>query len=123
MSSLPPHDEPRTSHDFLGEFAFADNERQDVTRRGERIPVSPWVRQLVFRRDGWRCQICGSSPFASATRRRSGPLHLDHIAPWSAGGSDRTDNLRTLGKEKLTVWQQAHQTSIASATSARVNRP
>ena len=95
MSFSPPA-EPQTSHDFLGEFAFAGNVRQEVVRSGTRVPVSQWIRELVFRRDSWRCQICGSHPYAAAERRRSGALHLDHIKPWSAGGSDRTDNLRTL---------------------------
>lgn len=33
---------------------------------------------------------------AKEENRRSGALHLDHIVPWSAGGIDRSDNLRTL---------------------------
>lgn len=97
MSSIDEANDQRLdSHDFLGEFAFHGNERQRITQVGERASISPWVRQLVFRRDNWQCQICGSSPVAADAHRRSGALHLDHIRPWSAGGSDRTDNLRTL---------------------------
>lgn len=43
-------------------------------------------RVLVFRRDNYRCVFCGISS----------RLEVDHIVPWSAGGSDDLDNLRTL---------------------------
>lgn len=49
-----------------------------------KIPVP--VRDLVHRRDGYRCCNCGSSA----------DLTLDHIEPWSLGGSDHVSNLRTL---------------------------
>lgn len=44
------------------------------------------IREAVYRRDGHSCLHCG-------TRDR---LTLDHIVPWSAGGSDEQDNLQTL---------------------------
>lgn len=44
------------------------------------------TRRLVLRRDHYRCVFCG----------RAGLLEVDHIIPWSAGGSDDPDNLRTL---------------------------
>jgi hypothetical protein len=51
-----------------------------------RAHISKTVRAAVYARDGHRCLDCG------ATDR----LSLDHIIPWSAGGSDKPDNLRTL---------------------------
>ena len=77
-------------------LGFAVPQRAKVVRTGEREPINFLVRQLVYRRDGWACQRCGAVPHAQLESRRSGPLHLDHIVPWSAGGSDRSDNLRTL---------------------------
>ena len=60
------------------------------TRFSEDRPQLPrWLRRLVLRRDGWRCLWCG----ISFTESR---LQVDHVIPWSAGGSDRTDNLRAL---------------------------
>lgn len=50
------------------------------------IPAS--VRQEVYERDGFRCVEC------SATER----LSLDHIHPYSLGGTDDLDNLQTLCK-------------------------
>ena len=52
----------------------------------ERAPIGAGVRAMVLRRDKYRCVWCGND----------GPLELDHIIPWSAGGSDDLDNLRAL---------------------------
>lgn len=49
-------------------------------------------RYEVLYRAGFKCQACGEKP---------GPdnnivLHIDHIIPFSKGGSDRVDNLQAL---------------------------
>lgn len=44
------------------------------------------VRTLIYDRDGYACVFCGASE----------PLSLDHIWPWSLGGSDEPSNLQTL---------------------------
>lgn len=62
-------------------------ERWPVTRRGEREPISRLTRRLIYVRDHWTCQFC----FAQKQL-----LALDHIIPWSAGGPDTSDNLRSL---------------------------
>jgi 5-methylcytosine-specific restriction endonuclease McrA len=59
-------------------------------RTEERAPIDPGVRRAVYARDGWRCQWC----LRSVNEVQS--LQLDHLVPWSAGGSDEPDNLRTL---------------------------
>ena len=51
-----------------------------------RAKISAAVRRAVHERDGWECLHCGSGD----------DLTLDHIVPWSAGGSDEIDNLQTL---------------------------
>jgi hypothetical protein len=43
------------------------------------------IRRAVFERDHYACQNCGSTE----------DLTLDHIKPWSRGGDDNPDNLRT----------------------------
>lgn len=48
--------------------------------------LSETTRYLVLRRDRCQCVWCGNQ----------GLLEVDHIIPWSAGGSDDMDNLRTL---------------------------
>lgn len=44
------------------------------------------VRRRVYRRDGYRCVKCHSGE----------DLTLDHVTPWSLGGSDEASNLQTL---------------------------
>lgn len=61
--------------------------RHPVVRSGEREPIPWFVRLSVYERDGHSCRLCGYP---------SPQLELDHIVPWSAGGSDATSNLRTL---------------------------
>lgn len=51
-----------------------------------RAHISNSTRQTVYARDGHRCVVCGTAD----------RLSLDHIIPWSASGSDKPDNLRTL---------------------------
>ncbi|HKY61438.1 MAG TPA: HNH endonuclease [Gemmatimonadota bacterium] len=42
------------------------------------------TRRNVLKRDGYRCQYCGT---------RRGPMTTDHIVPRALGGRDRWDNL------------------------------
>lgn len=55
------------------------------TERRRLIPS--WVKQEVWKRDGGKCVICGSST----------ELHFDHVIPYSKGGSSETpDNIQLL---------------------------
>jgi len=72
------------------EIPFGPDERFPVYRTSitaEREPIDPYTRKLIYARDGYRCKHCG---------RQEVYLQLDHIIPWSANGSDRSDNLRSL---------------------------
>lgn len=53
-------------------------------RYRRKIPAE--VRALIFGRDGFVCLHCGAIE----------DLTVDHILPWSLGGSDELDNLQTL---------------------------
>ena len=59
--------------------------RERAVSRGRRSTIPAAVRAFVYRRDVV-CQLCGT------TERPS----LDHIIPWSQGGTDAVDNLRLL---------------------------
>lgn len=62
-------------------------ERRAWVRRGmRRMPISRFVREAVYERDGRMCLECGG------TER----LSLDHIRPLVSGGTDEIENLRTL---------------------------
>lgn len=58
----------------------------------QRKPLPPGIRYEVFKRDNYKCVICGRGP-PDVT------LHVDHIIPVSRGGKDTLDNLRTLCDE------------------------
>lgn len=63
--------------------------RWPVVRYGARRHIPSEAQRLIFARDNYRCRLCGADEDWC-------PLAIDHIVPWSAGGSDRTDNLRVL---------------------------
>lgn len=74
--------------DFLEAQGNSDA-RWPVYRTGEREPIR-WAKRLaIYHRDGFQCIECGAA-------RRESELQLDHVIPWSTGGSDRSDNLRSL---------------------------
>lgn len=72
--------------DVPGALDLMTPERTPIVRTGEREPIPDGIRRAVWNRDGRHCTWCGSAD----------DLQLDHIVPWSAGGSDRSDNLRLL---------------------------
>lgn len=47
-------------------------------------------RFMIFKRDSYRCQICGS------TQEGGAKLHVDHRIPLAKGGSNEDENLWTL---------------------------
>ncbi len=53
---------------------------------GDRTPLSKKRRFDVFKRDGFVCQYCGSTPPAVV-------LEVDHLTPVSDGGGNEIDNL------------------------------
>lgn len=75
--------------------------------------VKRWYRIMkeVFRRDNYTCQYCGA---------KGGKLEVDHIIPFSRGGSDELSNLTTscrrcnrqkknkTSKEFL-IWKEKHK--------------
>jgi len=58
-------------------------------RRSRRRTITPSVRFEVFRRDSFTCQYCGR-------RAPKVILHVDHIIPVAAGGTNDLGNLRTV---------------------------
>ena len=54
--------------------------------------ISLALRYKVLSRDHFRCVTCGASP----AKDGGVELHVDHITPWSRGGANVEQNLRTL---------------------------
>lgn len=75
------HSANRDGEDGYQFHQWASHQRSDYRTN---IPES--VRFAVYERDGYRCVTCGAD----------NPLSLDHIWPWSLGGSDEPSNLQTL---------------------------
>lgn len=61
--------------------------KQDENKRSRHIPAA--VRVSVLHRDGYKCIFCGRSA-------RQVQLEVDHIVPFSKGGSNDPSNLQTL---------------------------
>jgi hypothetical protein len=68
--------------------------QSDTLPGPEPVPrsISLALRYRVLVRDKFRCVICGASPAKDGTVE----LHVDHIFPWSRGGQNTEENLRTL---------------------------
>ena len=62
--------------------------RGGIGRRigGGRPPIPRYVRHEVYRRDGYKCNHCGSSY----------NLQIDHVVPRSHSGPDHITNYQTL---------------------------
>ena len=58
--------------------------------KAEREKVKAGLRFDILKRDGYRCQICGSCASDGVK------LHVDHIIPIAKGGKSVESNLRTL---------------------------
>ena len=59
-----------------------------------RVRLSPRDRETVLMRDGFRCRNCGRSPREDGIK-----LHVDHIEPWSKGGTNDLETLQALCEE------------------------
>lgn len=77
---------PLPANPLAGWESVGIGKRWPVLRTGQRAPISRLTRRLIYLRDGHRCCFCN----------HRGLLELDHIVPWSAGGPDMSENLRSL---------------------------
>jgi 5-methylcytosine-specific restriction endonuclease McrA len=85
--------EPSESPSEISSRETNPNIQNDVmpnTPAPRSIPLA--LRYKILSRDNFRCVTCGASP----ARDVSVELHIDHIYPWSRGGQNVEDNLRTL---------------------------
>lgn len=64
--------------DYIGHY--------EIRRSDRRADIPPAIRAAVYERDEFACIACGSGD----------DLTLDHITPWSRGGSDTVENFQTM---------------------------
>ena len=66
---------------------------QAVPKKRKRKTIKPKLRFDILERDKYTCQSCGATPQDGAS------LEIDHILPFSKGGSDDPSNLQVLCRE------------------------
>ncbi|MBI4039509.1 HNH endonuclease [Candidatus Daviesbacteria bacterium] len=74
-------------------IANKDIDEKRVVEKTRTVPLS--VRIKVLSRDNFRCVFCGKSPATDIGTR----LHIDHVIPFSKGGTNVAENLQTLCEE------------------------
>jgi 5-methylcytosine-specific restriction endonuclease McrA len=89
--------------------AKREQERDRKGKRRDECSEADWMllRAAVFDRDNHTCVYCGSI---------DGPLHCDHVVPFSRGGLSVMDNLATAcgacnsskGHRLLSEWEGHH---------------
>ena len=66
--------------------------RRCGSRSGTRFPDD--VRDVVYKRDRYRCHLCGKKVDVTLASKHPLSASLDHLVPRSQGGSDDPENLR-----------------------------
>lgn len=77
--------------------AYFDGKRAAKRRRRalERgATTERYDRRMIFERDGWRCQLCGTATRPDAAVPHPKAPTLDHIVPLAKGGSDTPANVQ-----------------------------
>lgn len=75
-------------NNIYNNFGEEDDDKTELVRT-----ISGKTRLDVFERDDYRCQMCGR------TVEDGIKLYIDHIVPFSKGGSNDMDNLQVLCHE------------------------
>lgn len=57
--------------------------------------IPKFVRVLIFRRDNWRCYLCGIQVVMQPKKGGDNRATIDHVIPKSAGGTSHSANLKT----------------------------
>lgn len=72
---------------------YAGNLRRKRLLEG--VKQETYVREEIFERDGWECQLCGGPIDKNLRFPDSGVVSIDHIVPLSLGGDDTPANVQT----------------------------
>ena len=69
----------------------AGHRRRILVRNANRIP---YRRSDIFKRDGWRCRLCGRELRDTTDSTDMRAATIDHIVPLSKGGDDTAENVQ-----------------------------
>ena len=84
--------EPLADQEIISEKSGTETSTPQIAPVATPRSISLSLRYKVLSRDRFRCVICGRSPAKDPNIE----LHVDHILPWSRGGQNTEENLRTL---------------------------
>jgi len=85
--SVDRKNKPSSTH---GNEDIHNKTTQKSIEKTRTIPLN--IRVKILSRDSFRCVFCGKSPATDIGVK----LHVDHIIPFSKGGTNSLDNLQTL---------------------------
>lgn len=85
--------EIQSKNEKVEENKYGINLEPQKTRCTRTISLS--IRVKVLARDKFKCVFCGKSPAINVGTL----LHIDHVVPFSKGGTNTIDNLQTLCEE------------------------
>lgn len=85
--AMGPADSPRPLAWIPSRAWFEWHWARGIDPEGRRESLPPTLRALVIARDGLICQLC----FEPVDE---GDVHIDHIKPWSKGGTHTLGNLQ-----------------------------
>lgn len=81
---------------FCSDTCKVKNHRRDGrARRRARIRGGRVDRRRIFRRDGYRCQLCGRKVRTDVAVPHPRAATIDHVVPLAAGGSHSNANAQT----------------------------
>ena len=78
--------------DILKSLPKEISTQEKLKKINRRRSINDTTRYAVLERAGFKCQCCGMKPL----KNNDVILHIDHIIPYSLGGSDSIDNLQVL---------------------------
>lgn len=96
---LEPFPHPGTNSPYCStECAREAQYFQEHTRRVRVLysPIEKFSRIEIFKRDNWRCQLCGKKVRRRAPSRHPDSPSIDHIVPVAKGGTHSRANVQTV---------------------------
>lgn len=86
----------------------------DFIKNRELYEFLPKVKEAIFKRDGYKCVVCGKG------RKDEVEIHADHRIPLDKGGRNTVDNGQTLCSEHNLLKKRYSQTEFGKRLLVRL---
>jgi len=86
----------------------------DLIQNRELYEFSSKVKKAIFKRDGYKCVVCGKG------RKDGVEIHADHRIPLDKGGANTVDNGQTLCSEHNLLKKRYSQTEFGKRLLVRL---